>query len=725
MKKTLSLLLSLILIITSVISLPILSDAAVMSGYTAVSTKEQFYNMRNKPNGKYYLADDIVFEKSDFISHGDYYNNGKGYSPMDEFYGIFDGCGHTISGIKGSSVISNINNGTIKNLCIDYCSLSNGGITADNNGLIYNCKISNSSAEGGIVNYNNYDGIIDLCFSEESNTGICDVNYGTIKSCINYSNITSTSDYIGGIANANHSIIDSCINKGNLSTTANNIGGIVGGVNYGTISKCTNEGNISGYKYIAGIAYGHYYGDGRGKIEDCMNTGTISGNDYIHGIGYAIEILNCVNTGSVQNGKSYAIAKLNYYSDTIIDCYYLSGSGKGESGATALTQAQMKQQSSFPILDFKNTWQIGNDGISLQATNYEKIGTIVYKLPSKTYYNLGDKLNLSGMYVMTFDNQGEWLITDQYTVSGFSSTSLGTKTVKVTSGNSSASFNVVVRDSISKAKISLSATQYTYTGKAIKPTVNVISSNGKVLKLNTDYTVSYSANTNPGTATVTITGKGYYTGSVKKTFRIIPKKATGFKVTTRKTTSLKLTWTKQTGVTGYVVQKYDSKNKKWKNYKTITKNTNSITVSKLSASTTYKFRVRAYKTISNKKYYGSYSDTLTTPTIPNKVSSVKAKGTINRNSRKFTITEKITWKKAGSGVTGYQISGGRYDYTGKKVWYKNTITIKGQNKTSYKKTFGEYDEYQFVRVRAYKEVNGKKYYGAWSNTVYTEGLEIG
>lgn len=714
MKKALSLLLSTVLIITSVISLPITSNAAVMSGYTAVSTKEQFYNMRNNPLGKYYLTNDIVFESSDFISHGDYYNSGRGYMPMNEFFGIIDGCGHTISGIKGWSVISLENNGTIKNLCIDDCTLESGGVTSENNGLIYNCKISNSSADGGITSYNDYNGIIDLCFSESSNTGICGTNNGTVRNCINYSSIyinsdsySNLDDRVGGIVNLNYSIIDSCINKGTISTTVNYAGGIAGS-NDGTISKCTNEGNVSGSRGIAGIvgACGDYHYGDYGRIEDCINSGAISGNSYVNGIGEAITVLNCVNTGSVQNGNGEAIS-----SSDQIDCYYLSGSGKSE--CTELTQSQMKEQGSFPILDFKNTWQIGSDGISLQATNVKQIGTAVYKLPSKTYYSIGEKLSLSGMYVMTFDNYGNWLITSNYTSSGFSSSTLGKKTVKIISGNSSTSFDVYVRENISKAKITLSKTKYTYNGKAIKPTVTAISSSGKVLKLNTDYTVSYSANTNPGKATITITGKGNYTGSVKKTFTIIPKKVTDLKVSSRNTKSLKLKWTKHTGVTGYVVQKYNSKTKEWKNYKTITKNTNSITISKLSAATTYKFRVCAYKTISGKKYYGQYSTVLTTPTNPGKVSSVKLSGSINR--KKLTASEKATWKKV-SGVTGYQINFGYYDYDRKKVWSK-TVTVKGKNKTSYTQKFPYTDcQFDFVRVRAYKEVNGKKYYGAWSNT---------
>ena len=72
---------------------------------------------------------------------------------------------------------------------------------------------------------------------------------------------------------------------------------------------------------------------------------------------------------------------------------------------------------------------------------------------------------------------------------------------------------------ISKCTATLSATKYTYDGKAKTPTVTV--KNGtKTLTKGTDYTVAYKNNTNAGTATVTITGKGSYKGTITKTFTI-------------------------------------------------------------------------------------------------------------------------------------------------------------------------------------------------------------
>ena len=43
---------------------------------------------------------------------------------------------------------------------------------------------------------------------------------------------------------------------------------------------------------------------------------------------------------------------------------------------------------------------------------------------------------------------------------------------------------------------------------------------------NTDYTLSYSNNINPGTASVKVTGKGNYTGTVTKNFTIKQKQET-------------------------------------------------------------------------------------------------------------------------------------------------------------------------------------------------------
>ncbi len=62
-----------------------------------------------------------------------------------------------------------------------------------------------------------------------------------------------------------------------------------------------------------------------------------------------------------------------------------------------------------------------------------------------------------------------------------------------------------------------------WTGEEITISADklIVRSDDKVLKLDEDYTVSYENNINVGTATVVITGKGSYSGTVRAEFRIV------------------------------------------------------------------------------------------------------------------------------------------------------------------------------------------------------------
>jgi len=68
----------------------------------------------------------------------------------------------------------------------------------------------------------------------------------------------------------------------------------------------------------------------------------------------------------------------------------------------------------------------------------------------------------------------------------------------------------------------LSGDMFTYTGKAVEPYVTV-TCGGRTLRKDVDYSVTYSNNNRIGTASVIIYGKGNYTGSITKTFRIVGK----------------------------------------------------------------------------------------------------------------------------------------------------------------------------------------------------------
>ena len=99
--------------------------------------------------------------------------------------------------------------------------------------------------------------------------------------------------------------------------------------------------------------------------------------------------------------------------------------------------------------------------------------------------------------------------------------SIGTATVTASCGGKSKSVTVNVVPSIADCTVTIPYSSYTYRGRGIKPTVTVKYGSTKLVK-GTDYTVSYSNNTNVGTAVITVKGKGKYAGTATKKFTVKP-----------------------------------------------------------------------------------------------------------------------------------------------------------------------------------------------------------
>ena len=115
---------------------------------------------------------------------------------------------------------------------------------------------------------------------------------------------------------------------------------------------------------------------------------------------------------------------------------------------------------------------------------------------------------------------------DSYEVSGNKGTNVSEYTVTVTGkGNfkntATAKFNIVPAEAEAEFEITLGTTEYIYDGTAKTPTVTVKDGEATLVE-NTDYTLAYTDNTNAGTATVTATGKGNYSGTQTATFTIKP-----------------------------------------------------------------------------------------------------------------------------------------------------------------------------------------------------------
>ena len=236
------------------------------------------------------------------------------------------------------------------------------------------------------------------------------------------------------------------------------------------------------------------------------------------------------------------------------------------------------------------------------------------------------------------------------------------------------------RISISKASVTLSTSTYAYDGKAKKPGVTV-KLNGKTLKNGTDYTVSYSNNTKVGTAKVTITGKGNYTGSVSKTFKIKNnfKKATVSGISNKSYTGKNITQS--------ITVKY--------NGKTLKKGTDYT----VSYSSNKSIGTATVKIAGKGSYTGTITKTFKINPAKQEIQKLTAK------SEAFFVD----WAQKGS-ATGYEIqyaTNSKFTSAKKVTITNNKTDTKTITKLSGKKKY-------YVRVRSYTTVKGTKYYGAWS-----------
>jgi len=226
----------------------------------------------------------------------------------------------------------------------------------------------------------------------------------------------------------------------------------------------------------------------------------------------------------------------------------------------------------------------------------------------------------------------------------------------------------------------VSATTSKAYGSVTSSTVNVRSGAGtsykvlKTVKKSTLLTITGKSGSWYKTS-ITVSGKtktGYISSSYVKLYAV-PGKTTLSK-NSSSYCSVKLSWSKVSSASGYQIQRYNSSTKKYTTIKTITSgSTTSYTNSNLNSSTTYKYRIRAYRTISGKKAYGSWSSVLSAKT------SGSVTGKVTTSSLKVrkgagTSYATLTTLKKGKTVT---ITGSR------SGWYRISIKISGKTKTGY------------------------------------------
>lgn len=253
------------------------------------------------------------------------------------------------------------------------------------------------------------------------------------------------------------------------------------------------------------------------------------------------------------------------------------------------------------------------------------------------------------------------------------------------------------RKQLAASQVSLSQQAYTYNGTPRIPSITV-RDGGSLLREGTDYTTAYKNNTNAGTATVTITGKGGYTGTVTKNFTI--RKAA------QKFASYTKSYSKPYGSKAF---KLNAKLKagngklsyKTSNAKVAAIKSGKVTIKGTGAAT---ITVQAAETANYSK--ASIKITIKAAPAQQKIKSIKAvKG------RKL----KLAWKKD-TRADGYQIQ-----YSTDKKFKKGVKTLTVKKNKTISKTISKLAKGKayYVRVRSYKnaKISGKtqKLTGAWSS----------
>jgi hypothetical protein len=264
------------------------------TGYTPIYTAADLNAIRSNLDGHYYLANDIVFQASDFEEGGDYYNDGEGWLPIGytvdtnasnaedrPFTGILDGRNHSIIGLvmtpKGFDICTAMfayNFGKITRISLEASlynatSLASTGETQKygllcvrNNGIIESCTVSGSigiqlSAE---ISYGN---------QYTTYAGLAVYNQGSISRCSNRADIRISTPPIdssnlypstaAGVCGTNTGTIVNCSNSGDIirtSASANNTSYHISGIaanNYGSIQYCYNTGDIQNGGYESAI----------------------------------------------------------------------------------------------------------------------------------------------------------------------------------------------------------------------------------------------------------------------------------------------------------------------------------------------------------------------------------------------------------------------------------------------------------------------------------------
>lgn len=403
-KKLISFLLITVMIIASIpaISIPVSADRVptkdYLGGWTEITSWSQLRDPNFiKPGGKYYLANDID-------------GGGAKVSRVVEttqFYGIFDGRGHTVYNFEFDKAYTGSGAaGFFNQICKTSSEVGDTTI----------CNLNVGKPDAPIkvnLNYNgsgcylNFGGIVGQDGSEATAStpnakGIIDNCHVWLEGSANTPSGTASADVrMGGIIGyARDDIITNCSANGYLidntgATSTSTMGGIVAvysndgnGYEDLLISNCVNNMDLTMNYSTAGrstdavylTSVGGIVGDQRREmvISNCTNNGNLSAKDNGCLVGGIVGCDNNLRSAGVRHHSSHIMRVIVSNCDS--NGTYSGGLGCGDIYPSAPTQAQANlagYKNGLQYIYISNCRRKGNRSTQNTVNNYHNASNVV------------------------------------------------------------------------------------------------------------------------------------------------------------------------------------------------------------------------------------------------------------------------------------------------------------------------------------------------------------
>lgn len=341
----------------------------------------------------------------------------------------------------------------------------------------------------------------------------------------------------GGIAGqlmSGGTITDCYVINSTIKVTGRVVGGIAG-LNKGNVENCFTAGlGLDGYSQRFGGITGDYAG---GSIVNCYTDYAALGST-ASSVGTAADSEAGISEGRFSSGEITYKLNGSRTDEDLVWYQTLTGDGKQDypqfAGSVvyhdSINDSYGNHIHNWIYTKSDNTITATCNAAGCPAENGDG-GSVTIAAPGSLIYTgsaiEADVINSLGTGAICTVEYGA--LEDSVLTEG-KPVNVGSYTASITLDGKTISAEYTIAPApITGAVVSVALSEMTYDGQAHTPDVTV-TLDGKSLTGGTDYTVSYSDNTNAGTAKVSVTGKGNYKGTAAGTFTINPAKLTGVSV---------------------------------------------------------------------------------------------------------------------------------------------------------------------------------------------------